>query len=204
MSAAAPQQSRREQQREETRERIFDAAIAEFLAEGFAKAQIPRIAAAAGVVRGTFYFHFPSKEHVLLELALRSQQEMARRLVEARLRGVPLVEALPMVADPVGVLGESEAGTDLMRDMLALFVRATETMFTRDDESSAVQEAVSEYLGEALDRGELKSDLPPDRLARTVLSSILGVIIAERGSEEERREEVRVLVRLLLRGMQPD
>ena len=43
-------------------------AVDEFRREGFARAQVDRIVAAAGVARGTVYFHFPSKEHVLLEL----------------------------------------------------------------------------------------------------------------------------------------
>ncbi|WP_019348781.1 TetR family transcriptional regulator, partial [Mycolicibacterium conceptionense] len=60
--------SAREQRRRQTRERILGAAIAEFTAAGMAGTDVGAIVAAAGVAHGTFFFHFPSKEHVLLEL----------------------------------------------------------------------------------------------------------------------------------------
>ena len=63
----------RDAQRLETRARVFDAAVAEIGRSGLAGADVSAIARAAGVVRGTFDFHFPTKEHVLVEL------ERARR-----------------------------------------------------------------------------------------------------------------------------
>ena len=60
--------SSRETRRLQTRQRILGAAIAEFKRSGMAAADVGAIVAAAGVAHGTFYFHFPTKEHVLLEL----------------------------------------------------------------------------------------------------------------------------------------
>ena len=42
-----------------------------------AGADVSAIVAAAGVAHGTFFFHFPSKEHVLLELECREEARMA-------------------------------------------------------------------------------------------------------------------------------
>lgn len=46
---------------------MFDAAVAEIGRSGLAGADVSAIVAAAGVARGTFYFHFPTKEHVVVE-----------------------------------------------------------------------------------------------------------------------------------------
>src|SRR5512145_2688126 len=70
----------RAQQRDETRARIYAAALAEFRCAGVASAQVDRIAASVGVVRGTFYFHFPTKDHVLLELQRRHEARLCERL----------------------------------------------------------------------------------------------------------------------------
>ncbi len=70
-------QSARETRRLQTRERILGAAIAEFKRSGMAGADVNAIVAAAGVAHGTFFFHFPSKEHVLLELEGREEARMA-------------------------------------------------------------------------------------------------------------------------------
>ena len=46
-------------------------------ASGMAGADVSAIVAAAGVAHGTFFFHFPSKEHVLLELESREEARLA-------------------------------------------------------------------------------------------------------------------------------
>ena len=45
-----------------------------------AAADVGSIVAAAGVAHGTFFFHFPTKEHVLLELEPREEARMAAEL----------------------------------------------------------------------------------------------------------------------------
>ena len=70
----------RAQQCRETRDRIYECALAEFRRVGFAKGQIDRIVEAAGVARGTFYFHFPTKDHVLLEIRRRRVPSVIKRV----------------------------------------------------------------------------------------------------------------------------
>ena len=70
----------REAQRLQTRARVFDAALAEIGRSGLAGADVAAIAAAAGVVRGTFYFHFPTKEHVLVELERAEEAKIVAKL----------------------------------------------------------------------------------------------------------------------------
>lgn len=69
--------SARAARRRQTRERILESAIAEFRRAGMAGAEVSAIVANAGVAHGTFYFHFPSKEHVLLELESREEARIA-------------------------------------------------------------------------------------------------------------------------------
>ena len=68
MATAEEKPSGRAVRRQETRQRVYAAAIAEFKRAGMAAADVGVIATEAGVARGTFYFHFPTKEHVLAEL----------------------------------------------------------------------------------------------------------------------------------------
>src|SRR5205085_7825923 len=59
--------SKRDLQREETRHKLYEAALEVFRRDGVAAARIDDITRAVGTSRGTFYFHFPTKEHVLVE-----------------------------------------------------------------------------------------------------------------------------------------
>src|SRR2546423_15430004 len=74
----------RTRQRLETRDRIFAAALAEFRRVGVAASEIEDIVRAADVARGTFYLHFPTKDHVLMELLRRQQRALGERLRSAR------------------------------------------------------------------------------------------------------------------------
>ncbi|MGY2001567.1 TetR/AcrR family transcriptional regulator [Blastococcus sp. SYSU DS1024] len=58
---------------EATHERIFDAAVRLFQAEGFDQVGVGRLAAAAGVSVPTFYAHYPSKEHLVMRLIAPEQ-----------------------------------------------------------------------------------------------------------------------------------
>jgi AcrR family transcriptional regulator len=72
----------RDAQRQQTRERVYAAALAEFKRTGLAAADVRDIAAAAGVARGTFYFHFPTKEHVLAEFERQEEARLVAQLAK--------------------------------------------------------------------------------------------------------------------------
>ena len=116
--------SAREIRRLQTRERILGAAVAEFKRSGMAGADVNAIVTAASVAHGTFFFHFPSKEHVLLELEGREETRMAgefARFVEKHHR---LVDALTEVVHLVAGL-EVRLGPLLFKELLALHFSPT-------------------------------------------------------------------------------
>ncbi len=67
----------RAESRARTRERLLDAAAAQFVRHGFAGASIDEIAAAAGYTKGAFYANFKSKEDVVLALMERNSEQSA-------------------------------------------------------------------------------------------------------------------------------
>lgn len=75
---------------EPTRQRILDAAYAQFYRDGFARVTLDRIADRARVTKRTLYYHFDSKD-ALLGAVLDRQHELAlaraRALVPADARG---------------------------------------------------------------------------------------------------------------------
>jgi AcrR family transcriptional regulator len=66
----------REQSKDQTRERLLDAAQAIFMKKGFVAASVEDIAAAAGYTRGAFYSNFSSKSELFLELLRRDHETM--------------------------------------------------------------------------------------------------------------------------------
>jgi len=117
-------QSARGVRRLQTRERILGAATAEFKQSGMAGADVNAIVSAAGVAHGTFFFHFHSKEHVLLELESREEARMAGEFARFLGGRHDLVAVLTEVVQLVTSL-EERLGSLLFKELLALHFSAT-------------------------------------------------------------------------------
>jgi TetR/AcrR family transcriptional regulator, repressor for uid operon len=116
--------SMRDARRRQTRERILVAAIAEFKRAGMAGADVGAVVAAAGVAHGTFYFHFPSKEHVLLELESREEARIAGEFAHYVKTPRDLRDSLSEVVHLVMGL-EAQFGPVLFKEILALHFSPT-------------------------------------------------------------------------------
>jgi AcrR family transcriptional regulator len=156
--AVVDKPSAREAKRLQTRERLMGAAIAEFKRSGLAAADVGTIVAAAGVAHGTFFFHFPTKEHVLLELERREEERIAKQLgryvaSEPDLSSI-LEETVRLI---VGL--ERRLGAALFKDFLALHFSQTRPA----DESyeHPVIVTVATEIEQARGRGLVDADVTP-------------------------------------------
>jgi AcrR family transcriptional regulator len=70
----------REQSREQTRQRLMDAAQTLFMKKGFDASSVEDVAAAAGYTRGAFYSNFDGKAELLLELLKRDHRDIQQEL----------------------------------------------------------------------------------------------------------------------------
>lgn len=66
----------REQSREQTQQRLLDAAQSLFAKKGYAAASVEQIAAAAGYTRGAFYSNFAGKSELLIALLRRDHADI--------------------------------------------------------------------------------------------------------------------------------
>ncbi len=182
----------REQQRVATRERVFDAAMAEFCRVGFENAVITDIARSAGVSRPSFYAHFPTREHVLYEALWRSSLEVVRRLEgSGDLRGT-----LEQLAEALIDAEESVGNPALYREMLGIFARRPPDLDL--DTPIPVFEVINERFRAARDRGELRAGLDPEQAAVLCLSGVFGYLLGVDVTPDERREDLRTLFGLFL------
>jgi AcrR family transcriptional regulator len=76
---------------EATHQRIHDAALRLFQEQGFDRVNVGQIAAGAGVSVPTFYAHYPSKEHVVMQLPTREDMAAVGAALPA---GLPIGERL--------------------------------------------------------------------------------------------------------------
>ena len=156
--AVVDKPSAREAKRLQTRERLMGAAIAEFKRAGMADADVGAIVAAAGVAHGTFFFHFPTKQHVLLELERREEERIAKQLgrfadAEQHLAAV-LREAVRLV---LGL--ERRLGPVLFKDFLALHFSQNRPTDERNEHPVIVR--VAREIERAQQAGKVAADVNP-------------------------------------------
>jgi AcrR family transcriptional regulator len=134
------------------------AAVAEFKRSGLAAADVGAIVTAAGVAHGTFFFHFPTKEHVLLELEHREEERIAKQLdryVHAkRDLASTMQEAVRLI---LGL--ERRLGATLFKDFLALHF--SQTRPTDESKQHPVIVTVAREIEQAQQRGEADPEVNP-------------------------------------------
>ncbi|BDB41202.1 MULTISPECIES: TetR/AcrR family transcriptional regulator [Mycobacterium] len=173
--AATNKNSARETKRLQTRERLLGAAVAEFKRSGMADADVGAIVSAAGVAHGTFFFHFPTKEHVLLELEHREEQRIAGQFTR-------FLESEPDLADALGeavrlIAGlERRLGEELFKDFLALHFSQTRPP-VEDGRDHPIIVAVAREIEQAQERGTVAADVIPMNSAVFFLLGLYALLI---------------------------
>lgn len=157
--AVVDKPSAREAKRLQTRERLMGAAIAEFKRSGMAAADVGAIVAAAGVAHGTFFFHFPTKEHVLLELERREEERIAKQLDRYADSGGDLSSTLRESVRLVMGL-ERRLGAVLFKDFLALHFSQTRPSADESREHPVIV-SVAREIEHAQTRGRVDPDANP-------------------------------------------
>lgn len=193
MESPFRQPTPRESQRDLTRRRLFDAAIEEFRREGFDRANISRIAKRAGVSRASFYFHFPTKDHVLLEL----QWNLELRIVERLRRHESLRATLHEFVDGLIEAEESVGDPELNRDMFRIYTRRPEGLSLEDQPFPVMFEIGRRFVAGARN-GELRAGLDPAQATHLFLTSVFGYLIGSNVPPESWRADLEVMISLYL------
>jgi TetR/AcrR family transcriptional regulator, repressor for uid operon len=192
MTTGEDKRNGRDAQRQETRQRVYAAAVAEFRRVGMAAADVSVIAKEAGVARGTFYFHFPTKEHILAELERHEEARLAAQLEKFLARPHDLPGAL---AETVRLMAQLErrVGKLLFREMLALHFSPNRPEALPGTDQWAdypMMTLVVRAIGHARDRGETYQEADPLRTAQFFMLGLYAVLITSPDHSRAARAEI--------------
>lgn len=199
MTRVQDKPSGREARRLQTRQRILGAAIAEFKRSGLTGADVGEIVSAAGVAHGTFFFHFPTKEHVLLEVEAREESRMAAELARFLDKPHDLASALTEVVRLVAGL-EKRLGDLLFKDFLALHFSSTRPPNEQWDDHPLIVLVVEE-IERARAAGEADPDVDAFSSAVFFLLGLYAVLTTTHHMTAVRDDMLNKFVPTTLRGL---
>ena len=198
-ASASRGSSPRKLQRRETHERVYEAAVEEIARSGLAAADVGAIAAAAGVARGTFYFHFPTKEHVLVELEQREELSMVAALKRHALPAGDLRAVLAAVVRQVRA-AERRLGPSLFRDMLSIHFGGAPP-----DDGGLGEHPLAIFIVEAVRKaqgtGRVKSELDVGAVAVIFLGGLFAFLATRGGPSKARDALLDTYVATILGGV---
>jgi AcrR family transcriptional regulator len=165
----------------QAREQLLSAALRVFARRGYGQAGVDEIAADAGYSKGALYWHFSSKEDLLLTLLDERVDAPLRRNIE-RLASAPPSEDMSVEAAGqfARQLAEDREALILDREYWSMAIRDPELRARYAERQVAIRRAFAQALvARARHLGTPELSTSAEDVARIVLSVIDGLIGAE-------------------------
>jgi len=168
MTGEPVQPSRRERRRLEIRERILEAAISLFETQGYDATTVNEISRHADIAYGTFFNHFPSKLHLLREVADHALRDMFENVEEVRKQPGSFADHLVLLFETSARNAESK-GPQTRELISAMMAMAFPETAGNDDRR--IRLAFRSFLEDGLAAGELREDVDLDTLTEVVVGT---------------------------------
>jgi AcrR family transcriptional regulator len=173
--AAAARTVRATERGSATRQHILAVATEEFLAHGYAGTSLSDLIGAAGITKGGFYHHFPSKEALAVEVVRVRQDEWAAGVVEASAghdRAVDQIRAMARVAAQLKDQDQTQA-TSLQR-LCAELAEDAELAPQIAGYCEAWIETAAGLVARAQLQGDVRADVDAHQAAEVLVATFLG------------------------------
>jgi AcrR family transcriptional regulator len=171
--APSPRQLRSTQQKAETRERLYRAAVRLFASRGLAATTVEDITREAGVAKGTFFNYFRSKEQVLGVLA-EIHHANVRSAVEAASTAKGSVKPALQELFRLNAAEFSE-GAALTRALFSAVLLDGEMRKQMKHGMATGRQMLQAVIVRGQENGELRTDRTAEELAVSFQQSLVGV-----------------------------
>jgi AcrR family transcriptional regulator len=183
---------------EETRSRILDAAVKRFAIAGYDAASVDEICTEAGVSKGAFYHHFPTKQAVFLALMQGWLAMIDVGMETVRQDSVP--ETLVTMTDLLpGVFAAAENRLPMFLEFWLQASRDETVWKAIIAPYRHFQEHFSKLIQAGMDEGSLKP-VEPEVAAQVIVSLAVGLVLQgvldPHGADWEKaaRESMQILM----------
>ena len=192
-----------QQRSEETRAHILAAALSLFSKDGYDATGVAQICAAAGVSKGAFYHHFPSKHDVFMAL-LHVWLEALDKQFQATLEGSKDVPTglLNMAAKAQGVFQDAKGQLPMFLEFWTQAARNPQVWQTTIEPYHHYQAMFAGIIRQGIAEGSFVEH-DADASSRVVLAMALGMILQSMLDRDgvQWEQVIQEGMRLLMKGL---
>ncbi len=173
--------SRRERRVREVHDRILNAAMEQFTAHGVEAVKVDEICHAADIAQKTFFNHFPTKQHLLREIAEGFLQALQALLETARSEGGTTAQQLERFFSLVAT--EVERGGPMHRNFVMEVIRLVHDTPPNVEQSRRLHDTFSALLRDGVRRGDTTTAYPVPVLSEVVVGTFITLMLNWLGIE---------------------
>ena len=163
---------------EETRSRILDAAIDLFAHEGYDASGVAQICQAAGVSKGAFYHHFPSKQSLFLAILEDWLTGIDAQLFSSAILSGDVPASIQDMAETLGfVLNEASGRLPIFMEFMVQASRDKAVWDSAIQPYRRYQDRFADLIASGQESGSIRENVDPRIAARVLVSLAVGILL---------------------------
>jgi AcrR family transcriptional regulator len=188
---------------EATRREILEAASTAFAQHGYAGTSLNDLIKAAGVTKGGFYFHFPSKEALALAVLAYKQEQWASRVFAAAMRHSTAVEQMNAMVDALLQQHENDPSAQAISRICFELAEDPDMVPRLAPQFEVWVDMTSSLFAKAQEEGSVRRDLDPRAMGEAAVAAFVGLETMSKVENTPLRPRVERYVRLFLQAFAP-
>jgi AcrR family transcriptional regulator len=175
MAPAAVSATASKDRGETTRQHILDVAALHFAEHGYRGISLNEIVRSTGLTKGAFYFHFPSKEALAIEVFRAKQEQWIARTTTAVAAEARAIDQLNAMLDCGCDIYEDDASARVVGRLCVELSREKDLAAQMTEHLTAWFEIVSRLVERAQQEGDVRPELDARTIGETIVSAFIGV-----------------------------
>lgn len=180
----------------DTKAAIIATAIALFRREGYDSVSINDVCRACGVTKGTFYYHFNSKDEIIIhyyESLTSNMMEVVPRMVQQTSYKEKLWVLLEYWIGNTVSLGPSLLKAFMVADAEKGLKNFSPFTASQTGELKSTYDMQVELVKQGQAQGTVRKDIAPQALLQTFTSALIGIAFdwSSNGGQYDEKEELR-------------
>jgi AcrR family transcriptional regulator len=179
---APPETGRRDRRRREVHDRILKAAVDRFERQGVEATKVDDICAVADVAQKTFFNHFPTKQHLIREIAATFLHELLDILEDTRAR--PGTTGDRITRFFARIAADVEEASPMRRALVLEVIRLVHDDRAEAEQSRQLRASFGQLLRDGVRAGDVTRAHPLPVLTQIVMGAFYALMLDWVSSED--------------------